>query len=131
MHIRSCETFTLRPDSELPISSFRQGIILRRALKKHLAASAPPALFLAIAAYFVWNAVHGQGGLIDQQRQSVMLAQAQQKYASVDAQRLEWETRIGDLSGQSVTPDMLDSQARRVLNLADPTDLVVDLSARN
>ncbi len=98
-----------------------------RALKKYLAASAPPALFLAIAAYFVWNAVHGQGGLVDQQRQAALLAQAQQQYAVIDAQRLEWETRIGDLSGQSVTPDMVDSQARRVLNLADPADLVVDL----
>jgi cell division protein FtsB len=127
MHIRSCETFTLRSDSNLPIFLSRQGIILLRALKKYLAASAPPALFLAIAAYFVWNAVHGQGGLVDQQRQAALLAQAQQQYAVIDAQRLEWETRIGDLSGQSVTPDMVDSQARRVLNLADPADLVVDL----
>ncbi len=104
---------------------------MRRALKKHLAALAPPVLFLAISGYFLWNAVHGQGGLIDQQRDAALLAQAQQKYAVIDTQRLEWETRIGDLSGKSVTQDTLDGQARRVLNLADPADLVVDLSSRN
>jgi cell division protein FtsB len=109
----------------------RQGFLVRRAIRKYLAALAPPVLFLAIAGYFLWNAVHGQGGLIDQQRDAVLLAQAQQKYAVIDMQRLEWETRIGNLSGKSVTQDTLDGQARRVLNLADPADLVVDLSARN
>jgi cell division protein FtsB len=101
--------------------------LVRRALKKRLAATLAPALFLAIAGYFLWNAVHGQDGLIDQQREAGVLAQAQAKYAVIDAQRVEWETRIGDLSGKSVTPDMLDGEARLVLNLADPSDLVVDV----
>jgi cell division protein FtsB len=103
--------------------------MLLRHVKRRLAALLPPCLFLAVAGYFLWNAVHGQGGLVDQQREAAQLATAQAQYATIDTDRLAWETRIDDLSGQSVTPDMLDAQARRVLNLADPSDLVVGLTA--
>jgi cell division protein FtsB len=32
------------------------------------------------------------------------------------------------LGGPSIAPDMLDEEARKVLNLSDPSDLVVKLS---
>ena len=87
----------------------------------------PPAVFLAITGYFAWNAVHGRSGLEAQRAQLAALKVAQQNFAQVDQQRAEWETRIADLSAQSIAPDMLDAQARRVLNLASPDDLVVQL----
>jgi len=90
----------------------------------------PPAVFLAITGYFAWNAVHGRSGLEAQRAQLAALQAAQQNFAQVDQQRAAWETRIADLSSQSIAPDMLDAQARRVLNLADPNDLVVDLPAQ-
>ncbi len=99
-----------------------------RAIKYRLRALLPPAIFLAITWYFGWNTIHGKSGLQAQQVQRAELLQAQQDYASVDAQRGQWETRIADLSGQSINADMLDEQSREVLNLANPDDLVVDLS---
>ena len=71
--------------------------------------------------------MHGPRGLEAQSVQRVQLAQAKLAFLSIDHQRAEWETRIADLSSQSVGPDMLDDQARQVLNLAEPTDLVVQL----
>ncbi len=102
-----------------------------RAFKHRLRAIAPPAVFLAITDYFGWYAIHGKGGLESQVAQHAQLAQAQQAFASVDAERTRWETRITDLSGQSIAADMLDGQARQVLNLADSNDLVIDLSQHN
>ena len=99
-----------------------------RAIKYRLRAMIPPAIFLAITWYFGWNAIHGKSGLEAQQAQRAELAQAQQNLAAVDAQRTQWETRVADLSSQSIAPDMLDGQARQVLNLANPNDLVIDLS---
>ncbi len=99
-----------------------------RAVKNRLRGLAPPALFLAITWYFAWNSVHGHSGLEAQRVQRAELVKAQADFAAVDAQRAAWETRIADLSGQSIAPDMLDDQARQVLNLADPRDLVVNLS---
>ena len=89
---------------------------------------APPAIFLAITYYFGWNAIHGKSGLEAQAIQRAELAQAQLGISADGCQRAQWETRIADLSGQSIAPDMLDGQARQVLNLADPNDLVIDLS---
>jgi cell division protein FtsB len=100
---------------------------LFRSIKTKLRAIAPPAIFLAITYYFGWNAIHGKSGLEAQSVQQAQLAQAQQSFAQVDAQRTQWETKVSDLSSQSVVPDMLDAQARRVLNLANPNDLVIDL----
>ncbi len=98
-----------------------------RELKRRLLAMVPPLIFLAITGYFAWNAVHGARGLEAQQNERRQLAQAQQNFSAVDALRAQWETRIADLGGPAIAPDMLDQQARKVLNLADPADLVVDI----
>jgi cell division protein FtsB len=100
---------------------------LLRFLRNRLLEAFWPSVFLGITAYFAWNAVHGHSGLEAQAVQRQELATAQAQFAAVDAQRQQWETRISDLSAQSIGPDMLDDQARRVLNLANPGDLVVQL----
>ncbi len=100
-----------------------------RALKYRLRALLPPAIFLAVTWYFGWNAIHGKSGLQAQQGQRAQLLQAQQDYAKAELLRQQWQTRIADLAGQSIEPDMLNEQAREVLNLANPNDLVADLPA--
>lgn len=105
----------------------RQGFLLLRAIKNRLRSFAAPAIFLALTYYFGWNAVHGKSGLEAQTDQRIQL-QAAQKQALETHQRLVmWQTKVADLSGQAIEPDMLDDQARQVLNLADPNDLAVDL----
>ena len=99
-----------------------------RFLKNCLRAILPPTVFILITVYFGWNAIHGARGLQAQQVQRQELAQARQQFAAVDAQRAEWETRIAALDSQSIGLDMLDDQARQVLNLAEPTELVVQLA---
>jgi len=100
---------------------------LLRALKRRLLAPLPPVIFLAITGYFAWNAVHGARGLEAQAQQRAQLAKAQADFATVDAQRQIWETKVAALGGPAIAPDMLDEQARKMLNDADPSDLVVDL----
>ncbi len=87
----------------------------------------PPVIFLAITWYFGWNAVHGARGLEAQANERAELARAQQNFTAVDMLRAQWEVRVADLGGASIAPDMLDEQARQVLNLAEPSDLVVKL----
>jgi len=88
-------------------------------------------IFLGITYYFGWNAIHGKSGLEAQAAQRAELAQAKQDFAVADTQRMQWEARIAALSGQTIDGDMLDDQARQVLNLADPGDLVIDLPPQN
>ncbi len=98
-----------------------------RAIKYRLRSYLPPAIFLAISGYFGWNAMHGKSGLEAQNVQLAELAQARQAFSAADTERQQWEVRIADLSGRSISQDMLDGQARKVLNLANPNDLVIDL----
>jgi cell division protein FtsB len=102
---------------------------LLRAFKNRLRAMIPPVIFLGITWYFAWNAMHGSRGLEAQRVQLAELAKAQAAFTAIDAQRSLWETRIATLNGQTVARDMLDNEARLVLNLADPADLVVQLPA--
>jgi cell division protein FtsB len=99
-----------------------------RAIRNRLRAIAPPVIFLAITYYFGWNAMHGKSGLEAQHVQQQELAQAIARHNAVQAQRIAWQTKIADLNGRSIQPDMLDEQARQVLNLANPQDMVIDLA---
>ena len=101
-----------------------------RAIRNRLRALAPPVIFLAITYYFGWNAVHGKSGLEAQHVQQQQLDQAIVRNQAVAAQRAAWQTKIADLNGQSIQPDMLDEQARQVLNLANPQDMVIELAPR-
>ncbi len=98
-----------------------------RAVKNRLRAFAPPGIFLALTCYFVWNAIHGRSGLEAQVIQRAQIQKAAADFQAAEAKRVFWATRIADLSGQSIHRDMLDEQARQVLNLANPNDLVIDL----
>jgi cell division protein FtsB len=98
-----------------------------RAIRNRIRAIAPPVIFLALTYYFGWNAVHGKSGLEAQRVQQEELTQATARFQAAEAERTAWQTKITDLNGQSIQPDMLDEQAREVLNLANPQDLVIDL----
>lgn len=100
-----------------------------REIKYRLRGLVVPVLFMALTYYFGWNAVHGENGLQAQAAESAQL-QAQQLYTDkVHNELVLWQTKVAALSNRSVEPDMLNEEAREVLNLADPSDLVVDLPA--
>ena len=98
-----------------------------RALKHRLRGFVIPAVFLALTYYFGWNAVHGQNGLKAQVVERAQLQTQQQQTDAISQKLTLWQTRVAALSSHSIEPDMLNAEARTVLNLADPNDLVVDL----
>ena len=99
-----------------------------REIKHRLRGAMVPAIFMALTYYFGWNAVHGKSGLEAQVIQRAQMQKAQ-TIADADHEKLVlWQTRVAALSNQSLEPDELNEQARTVLNLADPSDLVVDLT---
>lgn len=99
-----------------------------REIKYRLRGVVVPAIFIALTYYFGWNAVHGKNGLEAQVLQHAQLQQAQTTADTIHKQMVLWQTRVAALSNQTLEPDELNEQARTVLNLADPSDLVVDLT---
>jgi cell division protein FtsB len=96
-------------------------------MKRILRAAAAPVIFLTLTVYFGYNVIHGSRGFVAQSRESREIVQARQDLKTVLARRDRWEARVAALKSTAIEPDMLDQQARAVLNLANPADLVVPL----
>lgn len=94
-------------------------------MKRRLRASIAPVVFLALAGYFGWNATRGDRGLVAQQQDRLDLKSAQVQLAKANEEVQNWTNRIQGIGGSTLDLDALDTQARRMLNLADPRDLVV------
>lgn len=94
---------------------------LQRALKAVL----PPALFLSLVAYFLWNATQGDRGLQAYAVEQGRLKAAQAELNRTLQEQTAWERRLAGLRSQRLDPDTLDERARAMLNMADPADIVL------
>jgi cell division protein FtsB len=94
-------------------------------IKRRLRAALPPLIFLLLAVYFGWNAMRGDRGLVAQEQDKLDLAAAQAQLARANAEVAQWENRIDGMGDRRLDLDALDGQARSMLNLVDPRDLVV------
>ncbi len=100
-----------------------------RLIKNWLRSAVAPSIFLAVMAYFGWQATQGERGL-----QSYAMRQEQLKLVQAELDRTtqdrdQWERRVAGLKTQRLDPDTLDERARAMLNVADPTDIVVPYPA--
>jgi cell division protein FtsB len=100
-------------------------------MKRILRAVIGPAIFLTLTVYFGYNAIHGSRGYIAQSVETKTIHKAKADLKVVLARRDRWEARVAALAPNAIEPDMLDGQARAVLNLANPDDLVVPLDHGN
>jgi cell division protein FtsB len=96
-----------------------------REMKRRAKAAVAPLIFLALVGYFCWNAAQGNHGLVAFAQRERLLAQAQADQAQARAEKEMWERRVSGLRSRHLDADMLDERARAMLNLAEPTDVVV------
>ncbi|WP_158746056.1 septum formation initiator family protein [Acidisphaera sp. L21] len=96
-----------------------------RAIKRRTKAAIPSVVLLAIAAYFGWSATQGDRGLQAYAHQQDQLRLAQLDLSRTNTDVDVWERRVSALRSTRLDPDALDERARAMLNLADPTDIVV------
>jgi cell division protein FtsB len=86
-----------------------------------------PAIFLAITGYFGWNATQGDRGLVAHAKRQELLRQVVAEQAVAKAERDGWETRVAGLRARHLNPDTLNERARAMLNLSEPSDVIVKL----
>jgi cell division protein FtsB len=96
-----------------------------REMKRRAKAAVAPLLFLSVVGYFGWNVVQGDHGLRAYAQRETFLAQAQVEQAKAQAELDAWKLRVTGLRSRHLDADALDERARAMLNLADPTDVVV------
>ncbi len=95
-----------------------------RMMRRQARAAAAPAVFLALVAYFVWNARQGAHGLNAAVGQSQELAAAKDEQTRAEQDVHMWELRVNALRSR-IDADALDERARAMLNLSDPQDVIV------
>ncbi len=98
---------------------------LGREIKRRLKAAVTPLIFLGLVGYFGYNATQGNRGLVAYAQRQELLAQAQADQARALAERDAWERRVSGLRARHIDADALDERARAMLNLADPSDIIV------
>jgi cell division protein FtsB len=94
---------------------------LRRRLRQAIA----PTIGACVFGYFVYHAIQGERGLIAWLQTSEQLKASQATLTALTAERQAIEHRVNLLSPKSLDPDMLDEQARVMLNLATSGDRIV------
>ena len=96
-----------------------------QGVKRRLRLVVAPVFFLFVAGYFGWNVTQGNHGLVASAERQEMLRQVQSDNAAARQERDGWARRVAGLQSNHLDPDTLDERARAMLNLADPTDVVV------
>jgi cell division protein FtsB len=84
-----------------------------------------PVALIALAGYFALNVVYSERGYLSLQRKRVEVNQAEVDLAVLREERKALELKVNLLKGHAVGRDLLEEEARRVLNVAHPDDVVV------
>ncbi len=88
---------------------------------------APQALLACVLGYFVYHAINGDHGLLAWLRLEQELERAKATGSALAEEHRLLEHKVGLLQPDHLDPDLLDEQARRLLNYGHRDDLVVIL----
>ena len=102
---------------------------LVQTVKRKSKALLPPALFLALTGYFGWNATQGDRGLRSYALREQQLASVKAHLVATQGEAADWSRKVAGLQSAHLDADTVDERARAMLNLADPTDVVVPYEA--
>lgn len=102
-------------------------MIVRTRLAAILLPLAFHAFSAAVGGFFVWHAFHGDRGIDADIQYRRQMAGIEAKLKVVRAEEAEWRKRIDLLRGPDVDRDLLDEEARNLLNRVGKSDLVIVL----
>ncbi|WP_298427054.1 septum formation initiator family protein [Rhodoblastus sp.] len=81
----------------------------------------------AVGGFFVWHAFHGERGVAADLETRREMADIEAQLKAVRAEKAEWLKKVDLLRGPVVDRDLLDEEARNLLNRVGKSDLVVIL----
>jgi len=96
-----------------------------RGIKKQLKPILSSTIVFAVIAYFVYNIIQGDRGLIAMLRLFKQINEAQEVLAKIEEQNKTLINRIELLRPNHLSQDMLDEQARLQLGYVDGEEVVV------
>jgi cell division protein FtsB len=78
-----------------------------------------------VGSFFVWHASHGERGIAADLETRRQMAEVESELKTVRAEKAQWQKRIDLLRGPEIDRDLLDEEARNLLNRVNKNDLVV------
>ena len=78
----------------------------------------------------MWHAANGQRGLVAKAEYKRQMAALAGELADLQAQKMRWALRVGLIRGEAIDRDILEEEARLILDRVDKRDLAVFLPAR-
>ncbi len=100
-------------------------MIVRTRLSAILLPLAFYAFSAAVGSFFVWHAFHGDRGIEAEIQHRREMTEVESKLKVVRAEKAQWQMRIDLLRGPDVDRDLLDEEARNLLNRVSKNDLLV------
>jgi cell division protein FtsB len=100
-------------------------MVTRKRLRTILNALALYAFAALLIGYFGVNAYSGDRGLKAKEDIDRQMAALTGDLDRLKHEHAQWEHRIALLKSDDLDPDMLDEQARALLDYADPNDLIL------
>jgi len=94
-------------------------------VRRRARAAVAPVIASALAGYFLYHLVEGDRGLLAYVRLKQDIQAAETVAAKVRAERVRLERRVALLRPDGLDLDILDEQARYVLGLVHPDDVVL------
>lgn len=85
----------------------------------------------AVGGFFIWHAFHGERGVEADLETRREMASIQAKLDDIRAEKEQWRRRIDLLRGPVIDRDLLDEEARNLLNRVNKNDLVVILPQKS
>ncbi len=102
-----------------------------RETRKRIRQVAPQVAAALAVAYFAYHAIEGERGVLAFIKLNSELESAEQIAQQVGEDRAVLEHRVSLLSSESLDPDMLEEQARTLLNYGRPNERVIYLNRPN
>jgi cell division protein FtsB len=94
-------------------------------LKRRAGDVVAPVIGFCVVGYFAYHSIHGDRGLVAWMRLKEQTETARSELSGLQAERKALERRVSLLRPESLDRDLLDEQARVVLNFARAGEIVI------
>ncbi len=100
-------------------------MVTRKRLRSILTTLGLYVMAALLIGYFGVNAFSGNRGLKAKEDLDHQIASLSTELDRLQHERMQWERRVALLKSDKLDPDMLDEQARTLLDYADPKELTL------
>jgi cell division protein FtsB len=97
----------------------------QQVILRHLRTACMTLGLAGLSAFFVWQSIYGESGMLARERRLGEIAEARATLARAEAERVAMERRVAGLRSEVIDRDQLDERARQLLNLVGRDEIVV------